>query len=65
MGLLREEAKRYNSVKKMNKPKIAMAHLYRFSEIGDATKAGKRFIDRNVIGKRAAKIIAISFYESK
>jgi hypothetical protein len=62
---LREEARRFNSVKKMNKPKLGMAHLFRFAEIGDATKAGKRFIDRTAIGKKAAKIIAISFYESK
>ena len=32
-------------------------HLYKFSEIGEATKAGKRFIDRNAIGKKAAKIV--------
>lgn len=42
-----------------------MAHLYRFAEIGDATKAGKRFIDRPLIGKRPAKIVGMSFYESK
>jgi hypothetical protein len=31
---IREEAKRFNSVNKVNKPKLGMAHLYRFSEIG-------------------------------
>jgi hypothetical protein len=59
---LREEARRYTSVKKISKPKLGMAHLFRFTEIGEATKIGKRFIDRSAIGKKSAKIIAISFY---
>lgn len=40
-------------------------HLYKFSQIGQATKAGKRFIDRNAIGKKLSKIVAITFYEKK
>jgi hypothetical protein len=39
-----------------------MVHLYRFAEIGEATKAGKRFIDRGAIGKKPAKIVGVTFY---
>lgn len=59
---LKEEARKYNSVKKIVKPKITMAHLFNFAEVGEGTKEGKRFIDRPVIGKKAAKIIGICYY---
>lgn len=59
---IKEETRRNNESKKIVKPKLGMAHLYRFAEIGEATKAGKRFIDRAAIGKNPARIIAISFY---
>lgn len=59
------EEKRRNSQVKLSKPKITMAHSYPFSEIGEATKAGKRFIDRSAIGKKHAKIIEITFFEKK
>ena len=42
-----------------------MPHLFKYSEVGEATKAGKRFIDRVSIGRKAAKIIGITFYENK
>ena len=42
-----------------------MAHTYKSNEVGEATKAGKRFIDRSAIGKRPAKIIGATFYERK
>ena len=45
------EEKRRNSQAKIAKPKVAMAHTYRFNEVGEASKAGKRFIDRSVLGK--------------
>lgn len=59
---LREQARRFNSVKKITKPKITMAHLFRFAEIGEATKDGKRFIDRNPIGKKVAKIVGVTYF---
>ena len=31
---IREEARKYNSVKKIVKPKITMAHLFNFAELG-------------------------------
>ncbi len=42
-----------------------MAHAFRFVEVGEATKAGKRFIDRTAIGKRPAKIVGVTFYQNK
>ena len=62
MEMILEEKKRYSSSVKINKPKIVMAHNYKFNEVGEATKAGKRFIDRSAIGKRPAKIVAVTFY---
>lgn len=42
-----------------------MTHNFRFNEVGEATKAGKRFIDSTAIGKRPAKIVGITFYQKK
>ena len=42
-----------------------MAHLFKFSEVGQATKNGKRFIDRSMIGKNLAKVIGVSFFQKK
>jgi hypothetical protein len=40
-------------------PKAAtpMPHLYPHAQYGEPTKAGKRFVDRNAIGKNAAVIV--------
>lgn len=42
-----------------------MAHLFKFNEVGQATKNGKRFIDRTLIGKNPAKIVGVNFFEKK
>jgi hypothetical protein len=65
MDLIAEEKRRYSSSVKIAKPKVTMAHAFRFIEVGEATKAGKRFIDRTAIGKRSAKIVGVTFYQKK
>ena len=60
-----EEKKRAASSVRLNKSKLTMPHTFKYGEIGDATKAGKRFIDRNAIGKRAAKIVGVVYYQKK
>jgi hypothetical protein len=65
MDMLLQEKRRYSSSVKINKPKITMAHLYKYNEVGEGTKSGKRFIDRPLLGKRTAKIVAVTFFEKK
>ena len=50
---------------RLNKAKLSMPHTFKANQIGEATKAGKRFIDRNAVGKRAAKIIGVVYYQKK
>ena len=60
--MLIEEKRRNSSSVKISKSKITMAHLYKFNEVGEGTKNGKRFIDRAIVGKRTAKIVAVTFF---
>ncbi len=42
-----------------------MAHLFKFTEVGQPTKNAKRFIDRTLIGKKPAKVLGVNFYQKK
>ena len=42
-----------------------MAHVFKFIEVGQATKNGKRFIDRTLIGNKPAKVLGVNFYQKK
>ena len=65
MEMIVQEKRRAASSVKLNKAKLTMPHTYKFNEIGEATKAGKRFIDRTAVGKRPAKIIGVIYYQRK
>ena len=65
MEMINEEKRRAASSVTLKKAKLSMPHTFKFNEVGEATKAGKRFIDRTAIGKRAAKIIGVIYYQKK
>lgn len=60
-----QEKRRAASSVMLKKAKLSMPHTFKFNEVGQATKAGKRFIDRTAIGKRPAKIIGVVYYQKK
>ena len=61
MDMILLEKQRAVSERKLIKPKLTFPHVFKFTEVGEATKTGKRFIDRGMIGRKAARIIGIAF----